>query len=839
MPTRRRFIQACMVLEALLGATPAHAAGPADERAPLADSPVTPPVARAHAHARYPAAALPERLSATVRLEIVVDEGGHVADARVTKPAGHGFDESALEAARQFVFEPAKRAGVPVRARIVLSYDFQPPPLPTPEVSSSSVAAVAPARDAPSPARLLPELQEVRVLGERNEAPGIAASDSSTAQTELSRMPRYRAEGVLQAVPGLYTVQHSGGGKSQQYFLRGFDADHGTDIAFFADGVPINAVSHAHGQGFSDLHFLIPETIESLDSTKGPYSARIGDFATAGSVTLRMTDHLSESVAIIELGQYGHDRAVVVESPNLGPGWRLAVAAEVFHEDGPFIHPQDFSRFNGYAKATRALDDQSDVSLLVMAYGGSWNASGVLPARAVCGEGDGTAVPAAYAGSHCVSRWDSFDPTQGGASQRLMIATTYRRQFDEPWELRASAFALRSNLQLFPNDGIAAPFEPDGALYGSQIEQDDTRTEAGATVRLTHRGTLAGIPVQSAFGLQLRDDAIEAQLHRTQARTRLDGVDANIPGPIVDDAVNETELAAWFEEDFRPLKWLRFVIGAREDRIDVAVASESQTAVDRATGVRGAAQLSPKAAAIVYAAPWLDLFANYGRGFHSNDGRTLVAGAATTLIATATGYEVGAALRPVEGLSVSAVGFLLDLTSELTYDGDTASTSPSGPTRRYGGEFTARYHFREDVFADAALTVSHSRYTDAADIAAGTVYLPNAPIRTFSAGIGVRKPVGPFRILGSLRVRSISDRPALPDYSLVETGSTVFDAEVGLRWKNVEAVADVFNLADVAYREGQFAVQSRLPGEGPNPPQGISFTPGLPRTWMLHAALYW
>lgn len=685
-----------------------------------------------------------------------------------------------------------------------------------------------------------PDVQEVWVVGEpRAVQPHIAGSDSSTGQTELSLMPRYRAEGVLQAVPGLFTVQHNGGGKAQQYFLRGFDADHGTDIAFFADDAPVNAVSHAHGQGYSDLHFLIPETIGSLDSTKGPYSARVGDFATAGSVTFRMADHLDQSLAALELGPDGHERAVVAESPDLGAQWRTLVAAEVFHEDGPFIHPEDFSRFNGYAKATRVIDPRSELSLMLMAYGGSWNASGVLPARAVCDEGDGTPIPAAYAGSHCLSRWDSLDPSQGGGSQRLMVSTTYRAQLDDRWDLRATAFALHSNLQLFPNDGIAASFQPDGILYGSQVEQDDTRTETGATVRLTRRAMVAGIPVRASMGLQLRDDGIEVGLHRTQDRKRLDGIDANIPGPIVDDAISETELSAWFEVDFRPRPWLRFVLGGREDRIDVAVNDESQTALDRTSGVRGAGQLSPKASVMVYPATWLDLFVNSGRGFHSNDARTLVEGSATTLIATATGAEVGAAIRPLPGLSVSAVGFILDLTSELVYDGDTASTAPSGATRRYGGEFTARYDLRNDLFADAAFTASHARYVDAADVAAGAVYLPNAPVRTFAAGVGLREPVGAFRILGSLRVRSISDRPGTQDGTLVETGSTVFDASAGVRWRNVEVVADLFNVADVAYREGQFAVHSRLPSEGPNPAEGISFTPGLPRTLMVHGALHW
>ena len=351
-------------------------------------------------------------------------------------------------------------------------------------------------------------------------------------------------------------------------------------------------------------------------------------------------------MARLEIGPNGHERAVVVESPDLGNGWRMAVAAEAFHENGPFIHPEDFSRFNGYAKVTRVLDERSELSLMLMAYGGTWNMSGVLPARAVCGEGDGTTTSAAYAGSHCISRWDSLDPSQGGGSQRVMVSTTYRRQLGERWDLRATAFALHSNLQLFPNDGIAAPFQPDGAQYGSQVEQDDTRTETGATVRVSHRGDLAGIPLRTTLGLQIRDDAIEAQLHRTQERMRLDGVDAaTFPGP--SRRRGQRDRARGVRRGGpAPARWLRFVLGARGDRIDVAVNNESQTAVDQASGVKGAGQFSPKASDHRLPAPWLDLFANYGRGFHTNDARTLVEGAATTLIATATGYEVGARCAP-------------------------------------------------------------------------------------------------------------------------------------------------------------------------------------------------
>ena len=267
--------------------------------------------------------------------------------------------------------------------------------------------------------------------------------------------------------------------------------------------------------------------------------------------------------------------------------------------------------------------------------------------------------------------------------------------------------------------------------------------------------------------------------------------------------------------------------------------NQSQTAVNKVSGVAGASQLSPKATMVVSPIRDLDLFVNYGRGFHSNDARTLLEGTATTLLAAATGYETGAVVRPVRGLSISAVAFLLDLQSELTIDGDTASTEPSGPTRRYGGELVGRYDLNEWLFADAALTITHARYTDAADVDSGQAYVPLAPIRTFAAGVGARRPVGPVTLVASARVRSMSDRYGTQDGSLIATGFTLFDAELGARWRFVEVGAEMLNIGDAAWREGQFAVQSRVPGEGPNPPVGMSFTPGIPRTVLGYASVYW
>jgi TonB family protein len=859
---RRRVTTLAFAAMALLvPQAPARAqSGDAASAEPSAPSPssqvvVTPPLLRSREEGVYPPEALRDRLEATVGVQLVVNETGHVAEARVVAPAGHGFDEAALDAVRRFTFEPARRNGVAIRSTVDLAFEFHlptPPPLPLPPPPGP-----APLPGPPIPTQQGPE-QSTLVLAPRPAVPigappeRNAASDSSTDQSELSLRPRFRAEGLLEAVPGLFSVQHAGGGKAQQDFARGFNVDHGTDLAFFVDGAPVNAVSHAHGQGYSDLHFLIPETVARVDSTKGTYAADVGDFGTAGSVTFRMADHTDESLAKLEIApSTGHERFVVVESPDFGDKWRMVVAAEAFHENGPFIHPDDFGRLNAYAKATRVLDERSEISFMAMAYGGSWNMSGVLPARAVCGEGDGTPTPAAYTGSHCINRFDSIDSSQGGASQRVMAWTEYRRQIDAHWDMQATVFTLHSNLQLFPNDGIAASFQPDGIKYGSQIEQDDTRTESGASLRLTHRVTLAGMPMRTTVGLQIRADDIEVQHHRVcspgvgempcpNGHARLDGVDPSIPGPIDEGHIDETEIGVYAEEEVRPARWLRFVLGARGDRVDVALNNESPVAVDQTSGYKGQGQVSPKATAVVTPVDSVDLFANYGRGFHSNDARTLLEGQATTLLAPATGYEVGTTVRPIPGLSISAMGFLIDVASELTFDGDTDSTSASGPTRRYGLELAGRYSLDKRMYADVSFTAAHSRYIDAPDVAAGTVFLPDAPIRTFSASVGGRQPVGPVTLIGSVTVRSMSDRYGDPGPTpLVETGWTVVNAEVGVRWRHVELVADLLNVADVKWREGQFEVGSRLPGEGPSPPAGISFTPGLPRTLMTHAAVYW
>ena len=708
----------------------------------------------------------------------------------------------------------------------------------TPTAPASGSGAGLPQLSAQAAGEIIEIHDHLRSTHSLIDADPLAASDNIVNERQLSLRPHRRAEDLTQEVPGLFTVQHAGGGKAQQYFMRGFDLDHGTDLAGFVDGVPINAVSHGHGQGYLDLHFLIPETIESIDATKGPYSPLVGDFATAGSVGFHVADHVDESIAKVEAGQDGHRRAVVVESPDLGPSWRMLVAAEAFDEDGPFIHPESYDRLNTVVKATRTFDDGGELTFEGTGYSGTWNMSGVLPARAVCGESDGTPTPAAYAGNRCINRFDSLDPSQGGDSGRYMVETTYRKPIPRGF-LEASVYGLHSSFQLFPNDGIAAPFQPEGIRYGSQVEQDDARFEQGLDVRIHQDYAPLGRPLESTFGIQIRSDVVGSQLHRTEDRMRLDG-EPGIPGPIEDSDIDITESAAYVQEAYRPTRWLRVMLGAREDRIDGDVTNESPVAVVKPSGYRGATQLSPKAAVVASPSRYVDLFANFGQGFHSNDIRTVVVGSATTLIARATGGEVGTTLKPIPGLSLSALAFILDLTSEETIDGDTASTDPSGPTRRYGAEVTARYQYKNIVYAEGTYTYAHSRYTDAADIAAGTDYVALAPVHTLSAEVGALYPIAPqTTLIGSLNVRAMSDRPAEVDDSLVATGFTVFNGLLGVRFGRYQADLSVINIANDVYREGQFAVTSRLPGEGPNPVEGISFTPGVPREFLADFSIRW
>jgi outer membrane receptor protein involved in Fe transport len=664
-----------------------------------------------------------------------------------------------------------------------------------------------------------PTPEEVQVHGGREE-PG-AASDAHVSYAELKLRPRSERSGdVVESVPGLFTAQHAGGGKADQYFLRGFDADHGTDVAFFVDGIPVNLPSHAHGQGFSDLHFVIPELVVGVDGYKGPYHAQFGDFATAGAVGLHLAEALPESFVRGELGQYGMKRALVAQSPNLGEAWRALAAVEVAGQDGPFVHPEGLGRVNLYARVTHDLGPRTELSLAWMSYGSTWNGSGQIPARAVCGEGEAQKPPPGAYGASCIGRFDAIDPTEGGATQRhsAQVALTTR---SDAADLTAMVYAVRYDFTLWSD----FTFFAQDPVHGDEIEQDDDRWIVGADVRARRHDHWRGMTFTSTAGVQARSDSTEDQLWHDEARVHLT--------PTSLAHVSESEVGAFVEEDARIAPWLRFVAGVRADRVDAHVDDH----LGAASGAAGTTQPSPKWMAIVSPARPVDLFLDWGRGFHTNDARGVVQPTdAATLVVPATGYEVGTRVRPAQGLEVTAAGFLLDLASELVWDGDTGTTQPSGPTRRYGLELGGRWRYGGWLFADVDATFTHAEYR----INAGNGNaVALAPTRTFTAGIGATHAIGgAWTAFGSVRVKSIADRPATQDGSLVAQGFTLVNAQAGARWRNVEAGVDVLNLTNATWREAQFATTSRLAWE-PAPVTGINYTPGWPITVLGHATVTW
>lgn len=670
----------------------------------------------------------------------------------------------------------------------------------------------------PPPPTAPDAVTEVQVHGDRQEPD--SASQVEIGRKELELRPRSERSGdLVEAVPGLFTAQHAGGGKADQYFLRGFDADHGTDVAFFVDGVPVNLPSHAHGQGFSDLHFVIPELVVGVDGFKGPYFAQFGDFATAGAVDLRLARALPESFARAEVGQYGMKRFVVAESPSLGDAWRAVAAVEVAEQDGPFIHPEDLGRLNLYGRVTHDLGPRSEMSLAWMSYGSTWNGSGQIPARAVCGDGDPGKPPPSVYGAACIDRFDAFDPTEGGGTQRHSIQAAFTSRSDAA-DLTAMVYAVRYRFTLWSD----FTFFAEDPVHGDEIEQDDDRWVVGADVRARRHDHWRGMTFTSTVGLQARNDSTEDQLWHDQARVHL--------SPTSLEGVTESELGAFVEESARLAPWIRFVAGARADRIDVNVVDH----LGDAGGLAGKTQLSPKWTAIVTPAPVVDFYADWGRGFHTNDARGVVLPRdAATLIATATGYEVGTRVRPARGLDFTAAAFLLDLDSELVWDGDTGTTEPSGPTRRYGIEIGGRWRLGGWLFADADATFTHAAYRVNAGNGDAVAL---APTRTFTAGIGATRKLGDWTPFGSVRVKSIADRPATQDGSLVAQGYTLLNAQAGARWRDVEVGVDVLNVLNRTWREAQFATTSRLAFE-PAPVTDVDYTPGWPFTAMAHVSYFW
>lgn len=629
---------------------------------------------------------------------------------------------------------------------------------------------------------------EVRGVSER--APLTAASSSLVRARDFLLRPLPRPADILMLVPGLFVAQHAGGGKANQYFLRGFDADHGTDVLLMVDGVPANMVSHGHGQGYADLHFVIPELIETLEVAKGPYFAEHGDFATAGAfnmVTRRRVEESSLSLAAGGFASPGRAlstaRSLVITSPTVGSVETL-LAGEAYTTNGPFENAEGLIRYNLFGKATRPLENGGAVSLSFSGYSAGWNASGQLPEREI------------EAG-----RLDPFgfiDPTEGGSTQRNSLRAAYDIS-NADGDLQLMGYLTQYRFRLYSNFTFFSR-DPNN---GDQIEQTDDRTTAGVkgSYRFTRR--ILDRAWESTIGLELRSDRIDNGLFTSAARERL--------APTVDADISQASFALYAREEVALLPWLRAVLGLRGDYFGFDVNDRLEDLSSTGGGTSGVAQdflLSPKLSLIASLRPDLSFFANAGYGYHSNDARGAVRQAdPVTPLSPALGGELGLRALPWESLELALVAFFLALDSETVWVGDEGVTEANGPTLRRGLELETRARLLPWLFADLDATLTEGTFVQNAGNADAIALAPRVLV---SGGLSARHPSG---LSGRLGVYHIGDRPATEDEFLIAQGFTRLDLSGAYRVGRLELGVDIQNLLNTSWREAQFANVSRLASE--------------------------
>lgn len=615
---------------------------------------------------------------------------------------------------------------------------------------------------------------------------------------DIQTRPINTAQDVLRIVPGLFIAQHAGGGKAEQLFLRGFDIDHGTDVNLTVDGMPVNMVSHAHGQGYADLHFVIPELIEGVNFKKGPYDVESGNFTTAGQVRFKTADALGNNMVKLEAGQFNTYRAMGafnILGNEAGRRNRHAyIAAENAYSDGYFNSSQQFNRLNLFGKYTALLDDDHRVSLSASAFQSSWNASGQIPERAVK--------------SGQIDRFGAIDDTEGGLTNRYNINFEHQKAMPGGTLVKNQlyyvnyGFELYSNFTFFLNDPV----------NGDQIRQKERRRIFGYNGAIHTQGSLFGKKIIGEYGIFYRNDLVQDnELSRTANRSR-------VTQALAFGDVNESNTGAYFSETLVLGKFslnagLRYdaFLFAYENALDTLYKPEK--AFDNT--------LNPKVNLYYDWSPALRLYLSAGNGFHANDTRVVVAQQARQTLPKASGVDLGAIFKPSPALLVHLAAWYLKLEQEFVYVGDEAVVEAGGRSVRQGLDLSARMQLFRYLYTDLDVTYSHARSVDEPE---GARYIPLAPVYTATGGIGWDKGKGLF---GSLRFRYLGDRPANEDNSVNASGYFLLDAVAGWKTRRVEIGLSVQNLGNVAWNEAQFDTESRLKNEA-EPVSEIHYTPGTP-----------
>ena len=690
----------------------------------------------------------------------------------------------------------------------------------TPATRAQSVAP-APAPTASSPNARLPP---VTVLGNYDNAVGSsdAASQGSVTATLIGARPTLRPAEVLEFVPGVIVTQHSGDGKANQYFLRGFNLDHGTDFATYVGGMPVNMPTHAHGHGYSDLNWLLPELVNRIAYKKGPYFAQEGDFSSAGAARIGMFDKLPQGIASLALGENGYRRALLANSAALGSQSErgdLLYALEYAHNDGPWENPEKFHRVNGVLRYSFG-DGGTRQAITAMGYSAGWNSTDQIPQRAV------------DAGR--VGRFGAIDATDGGFTSRYSLSYETERALKDG-NVKLNAYAIRSKLDLYSNFTFfqEQPIDLDPtATDGDQFEQAEQRRVFGLATSRTWNTRLAGNDSSNTIGLQLRHDRLDpVGLYSTVARVRAATTQESV--------VRQTSVGIHAENATQWTPWLRSVAGVRADRFHFKVRSS----ISANNGDRNASIASPKLSLIF--GPWAETeyFANYGYGFHSNDARGTVATVAAkdptgpaispvNPLVRSKGGELGVRTEIVPGLQSSLSLWALKLDSELLFVGDAGETEPSRASRRFGLEWNNHYVANKWLLLDADLAFSRSRFTepDPADPTLGN-RIPGSIQTVASLGATVTD-LGPW--FGQFQLRYFGPRALDENNDNRSKATTLAYLRAGYKIsRNVKVMVDVFNLFDRRGSDIDYYYASRLKGEPAEGVNDIHFHPVEPRSVRL------
>jgi outer membrane receptor protein involved in Fe transport len=661
-----------------------------------------------------------------------------------------------------------------------------------------------------------PRLEEIEVTGRRLNLVGqaVSASQGIISQQEIALRPLLRSGDVLELVPGMVATQHSGTGKANQYFLRGFNLDHGTDFATFVDGMPVNMRTHGHGQGYTDLNFVIPEAISTVAYKKGPYFADVNDFSSAGSAALTTAARFHEGIVEVGAGENDFYRLVALDSVGLGLGTGT-YALEMNSYDGPWSDiKEDVQKINLLLKYGQSLGD-GDATVSVMGYDNRWNSPDQIPGRAVA--------------AGLIDELGSIDETLGGESNRYSLSANWK---DQQWDI--SAYGIRYKLNLWSN----FTYFLDDEFNGDQFEQVDDRWLYGGRTDYRQELSIAGRAVVNRLGGDFRyDDIDEVGLYKTRERYR--------SGTVRSDQVNQWSTGVYGENQISWSDNLRSVLGARYDYFDFEVDSLVERNINDVdlrdnSGQSDDDKLALKGSLIYTFSEQWESYASAGQGLHSNDARgttTAVdpadggAVAPVDPLVGSLGYEVGLRGFWSERLNTSIALWALKLDSELLFVGDAGNTEASRESERQGVEVTGYYRLTEQWGLDMEYAYTDSQFTDSAPEGDE---IPGAIEQVVQTGISAQFTDGWF---GSLRLRYFGERPLLEDGSVTSDDATVLNLRAGYRTPQWSVKVDVLNLLDSNDHDIDYFYASRLPGEPSGGVEDIHYHILEPRTVRVYASL--